>query len=102
MHGAGVPHEVRARPGMEHEELDGQQVTLHPVAAGAGEHEVAWRVRSAVGQRMDVIERCGVEVEGRGAVHAAAAAVTHGGALHGALVTGSSKVGDGARMAAPR
>src|SRR5690348_7182912 len=86
MHGAGILNEVEPRPGIAGEELGGEQIALQPIAAAAGGNEVARRVLAAFGEREDVIDCGEVEIERRGAVDAAATAVTHHGVLYRALL----------------
>lgn len=88
MHRAGIHDEVVPRPGMPHEKLDGEQLAFQPIAARAGGDEVAKRVRAPVSEGIHMIERGVREFEGLGAVHAAATAVAHGGALNRLLVVG--------------
>src|SRR5262245_13849967 len=86
MHGTRVGDEVESRPRIAGEEFRRQQVALQSIAARAGEDDVARDMCTAVGQRMHVVERREVEVEGRGAVDTASSAVAHRGALDGALL----------------
>ena len=92
MHGARIPHEVGAGPGMRGEEVVWKEVTLQPVTAIAREDNVARMMRAAVRERIDMVERRRVEVEGGGAVNAAPAAVAHGRAFDGALVPGAAEL----------
>ena len=86
MHRASVGDEVESRPGIAGEELGRQEIALQAVTASAGGDEIAGRVDAALGEREDVIDRSEVELERRGAVDAAPAAVTHHGVLNGALL----------------
>ena len=79
--GTGVDDEVHARPGKASEEVGWQHVALEPVAAAARSDEVARDVCAAFRERVHVVEGSDIELEGSGAIHAAAAAVTHRGAL---------------------
>ena len=81
MHCARMRNEVESCPRVTSKEFVRQQITLEPIAAAAGEDDVPGHVRAAVRQRIHVIERGEVELQGRGAVHAAAAAVAHRGSL---------------------
>ena len=80
----------------EREELVRQHVGLEAVAGAAGGDEVAGGGDPALRERMDMVERRDRELERRAAVHAAAATVTHGRALGGALQVGGRHA---ARMA---
>jgi len=93
MHGAGVVDEVHPRPRVSHEKFSRQHVSLEPIAARARGHEVAGRCRATVSERMHVVERRVLEIEERGAVHAAASAVSHGGALDGSLLGARVRLG---------
>ena len=75
MHRAGVSHEVGTRPDVTYEEFVRLQVAFQTVAGSAGHDKVAGIVRTAAGQRDDMIERCGPVVEMRGTVDAALSAV---------------------------
>src|SRR5258705_4959533 len=75
VHGARVMYEVRPRPRIAQEEFRGQHVGLEAIARGTGDDDVAGRMGTALGERMNMIERGTRVVERRGAVHAAAAAV---------------------------
>ena len=86
MHRARVSDEVEAGPGIPRKEFGRQQVALETIAARARQHDVSRHVSAAVCQRMHVVERGNFEVERRGAVHAAAAAITHRGSLDGSLL----------------
>jgi len=86
VNGASVSDEVLTRPRIAGEELGRQQVSLESIARATREHDVAWRVGSAVRERMHVIERSNVEVQLRAAVDAAAATVAHGCSLERPLL----------------
>lgn len=86
MHGARVSDEVEAGPGIPRKEISWQQVALEAIAARARQHDVTRHVGAAVGEGVHVVERGNFEVERRGAVHAAAAAITHRGSLDGSLL----------------
>jgi len=86
MHSPGVVDEVAARPRVAHEELDGQHVRLQSIALRAGGDDVARHVRTALGQRMHVVQRGVLIVERRRAVHASAATVAEGRQLDLALL----------------
>ena len=86
MDGPGVMDEVVSGPGMSIKEILWHEIALEPVAAMAGGHEIARRVRAAAGEWQHVVQRGDREVEGRGAVHTAAAAIPHGGAFDGELM----------------
>ena len=86
MHGASVGDEVLSCPRIAGEKFGRQQISLETVARGAREHDVPRRVRPAMGEWMYVVERREVEFEQRAAVHAAAAAVTHGSSLERSLL----------------
>ena len=92
MHGARVGDEVEARPWIPGEEFRRQQVSLQPVAARAGEDDVPRNVSAAVRQRMHVVERREIEVEGRGAVDATSSAIAHRGAFDRALLVAGRDV----------
>lgn len=94
MHRSRVLNEIRARPRISGEELGRQQVSLQSIAARTGEDDVARYVRTAVRPREHMIERGELELERRRAVHTAAAAIAHGGALDRALLmTGGNLFG---------
>ena len=80
-----VPNEIRARPRIADEELLRQHVSLQMVAGVAGSHHVARVVGAAVRERIDVIQRRAIDLEGLGAIHAASSAVPHRAALERAL-----------------
>src|SRR5947207_15143806 len=92
MDGARVPHEVGAGPGMRGEEVVWKEVALQPVTAIAREDDIARMMGAAVRERIDMVERRRVEVEGGGAVDAAPAAVAQGRARDGALVTAAAEL----------
>lgn len=100
MNGASVPHEVGAGPGERGEEIVWEQVALQLVAADAREDDVRGMVHPAVRERIYVVEGRRLEIERSRAVDAAAATVSHGHTLDGALVSGSAKIAD-ARAARP-
>jgi hypothetical protein len=81
-----ISNEIRARPGKSYEKFGGEHVAFEAVAPAAGENDVAWGVRAAVRQRMDVVERREVELQSGGAIDAPPAAVSHGGVFYRALV----------------
>jgi hypothetical protein len=103
MYRAGVHDEVVTRPRVTHEEFNRQQLALEPVALAARGNEVAERVRSAMGQRIDMVESGVRELERGSAVHAAPAAIAHRGAFNRVLVVGgrdgpwTARVGGGVR-----
>lgn len=86
MHGSRVMNEVAPGPRVAHEELHGEHVSLETIARCARGYDVAGYVRTSLGEWVDVIERGTRDVEWRGAVDAAAAAVAHGGQLDRALL----------------
>src|SRR5881628_2977608 len=102
VNGARITHEVGAGPGIGGEEFVGKEIAFQLVAANAGEDDVPGMVHPALGKRIHVVERRRVKIEGAGAIDAAAAAVAHGGALDGALVSGPAKVADAGASRAPR
>src|SRR5690348_15954278 len=65
---------------------------------GTSEDHVARVVRSSVCQRMDMVQRGGLEVEGGSAINAAATAVAHGGAFDGSFVARAPKRSAGAAV----
>jgi hypothetical protein len=81
MHGARIEDEIHPRPRIAHEEIGGKEIAFQAIAAHTGGDEVAGDVRSAFRQRVHVIERRDVELEGGSAIDAAPAAVTHRCAL---------------------
>jgi hypothetical protein len=81
-----VVNEVAARPWMTEKELRRQQVRLEPVARRTRHDDVARRVRAALRERMDMVERGARVVERRGAVHTAAPAVSQRRELDRSLV----------------
>ena len=81
MRRARVADEVRAGPWVARKEILGKQITLEKVARPAGRDEVARRVRTAVGARMNMVEGGSSDVERRRAVHTATSAIAHGRAL---------------------
>jgi hypothetical protein len=86
VHRSRVSDEIEAGPGIPGEEFGRQQVAFQSVAPRARQHDVARHVRAPVGQWMHVVESGEFEVERGGTVHAASAAVTHGGAFDGSLL----------------
>jgi hypothetical protein len=78
MHRARIRDEILARPRIAREELRRQEITLEAIASTARQDDVAWRVRTTVRQRMDMIERRKVELELGRAVNTSTAAVAHG------------------------
>jgi hypothetical protein len=86
MYGSSVLNEIEPGPRISGEEFSGQQIAFEAIAPAAGGNEVAGCVPTALGEREDVIDCRDVVVEGRGAVDAAPAAVTHHGVLNGALL----------------
>jgi hypothetical protein len=91
MYRACVHDEVMPGPGMPHEKHDREEFALEAVTGGTGGDQVPQRVRSAVSERVHVIERGVREFERFGAVDTAATAVAHGRALKGVLVVGGRK-----------
>ena len=100
MHRARVPHEICAGPGIGREELIGKQVALQLIAARAREYDVRRVVHAAMRERVNVIERRGLEVQRRGAVDAAAATIPHGRTLDRTLESGSAEMLDAGMPAA--
>ena len=94
MHGASIPHEIRAGPRIGREERVRKEIALQPIAVRASQHHVARVMQAAVSQRIDVIECGRFEVEGRRAVDTAAAAIAHRCAFDGALVTSPAELAD--------
>jgi hypothetical protein len=82
---ACITHEVQAGPRETGKELDWKQVSLEPIATRTSRHEVPGRVRTAVADGLDVIERGGFERERLCAIHTATAAVAHRRLLYSAL-----------------
>jgi hypothetical protein len=73
-----------------------EKVALESVAAPAGRDQVAWGMGSAARQGDNVVNRGVIEVQDLGAVHAAAAAVPHGGRFQGAFVI--TEAGNGGHL----
>src|SRR5690348_17327590 len=92
MHRAGVGDEVETGPGIAGEKLRRQHVSLQPVAARAGENDVARHVRAAVRERVNVVERGKVEVERRRAIDTAASTIAHRRALDRSLLMAGRNV----------
>ena len=86
MNRARVSDEVEASPRIPGKEIGRQHVALESIAAPARQHDVSSHVGAAVREGVHVVEGGELEVERRGAVHAAAAAITHGGSLDGSLL----------------
>ena len=86
MHGSRVENEIAPGPGMAEEELRREHVGLEPIARRTRGYDVARRVRAALGERMDVVERRARILEWRAAIDTAATAVAHGGELECSLV----------------
>jgi hypothetical protein len=86
MYGVCMSDEVRPGPRKAVEEFRRQQVSLEPIAAATGKHEVAGVVGAAVRQRMNVVERGEIELQFGGAIYTASAAVSHCGVFYGPLV----------------
>lgn len=85
VHRAGIAYEVCTGPRVAREELEGEQLTLEPIARSACDDEVAGIMCPAAREWHDVVERRGVLVEVRGAVHAALPAVAQRHLAHDAL-----------------
>ena len=96
MHRARVSDEVLSRPRITSEEFCRQQVSLETIALRARQYDVAHCVSATVGKRMHVVERGEVELEHRAAVHAAAAAITHGCSLERSLLMSGGDLLDSA------
>lgn len=86
MHHAGVRQEILSGTGISKEEFKGEHVPFHPIAGTAGHHEIARRMRAALRERVYMVDRCEVEIEGGAAVDAATAAVAHHGPFQGAFM----------------
>ena len=96
MHSARVGDEVLSRPRIASEEFSRQQVSLETIARGTRQHDVAHCVSAAVGEWMHVVQRGEVELEHRAAVHAPAAAITHGCSLERSLLMSGGDLLDSA------
>ena len=83
---ACVRDEIEPGPRIAGEEISRQHVSLEAIAARARKYHVARYVGATVRERMNVVERREVELEPRGAVHAAPPAVAHGGTLDRSLL----------------
>lgn len=92
MHRARMRDEVESRPGVSREEFGRQHVSLQPIAPCTGKDDVARNVGAAVRERVHVVERREVEVEGRGAVDTAASTVAHRRALDRSLLMAGRNV----------
>jgi hypothetical protein len=101
MHRPGVQNEILPCPRVAHEKFRRQQIAFESIAAPARQHQVAGYVRTAVRERVHVIECGEIELERGGAIHAAMSAVAHGGALDRALL-GSGGDGSGAARGGSR
>lgn len=99
MYRMGVVYEVEPRPWKASEKLTGRQISFQAVAATAGENEVAGIVGATFREREDVVQRGGLELETRSAVHAAAAAIPHGRTLESALLVGGAHPASTTRLA---
>jgi hypothetical protein len=84
----------RACPGIGGEKRVREEVALQPVTVRARKNDVAGVMHAAVRQGIYVIEGSCFEIESRGAVDAAPAAVAHRGAFDRALVSSPAKVAD--------
>jgi hypothetical protein len=98
MHGASVPHEIRASPGIGGEERVWKEIALQSITPGARENDVTGVVNATVRERMNVVQCGGFEVERDGAIDAAVSTIAHGSTLDRALVTRPAKMAD-ARVA---
>jgi hypothetical protein len=99
MHGARVRDEIESGPRVPRKEFRRQQIALQPIAAAAGEDDVARDMSASVRERMHVIERGDVEIEQRPAVDAAVVAIAHRGVLDRALEAARRNAVSGARSA---
>ena len=86
MHGACIVDEVAACPRIAKKEFRGKHVSLQSIARGTGGDHIAGRVRSTLGERMNVVERGALVFERSRAVHAATSAVSQRGELDRSLV----------------
>lgn len=89
MHRTRVGDEVESGPGIASEKLRRQKITLQTIAARTRQDDVAGDVRSAMRQRMHVVQRRTIEFQSRTAVNAAPAAVAHRCALDRPLLWAS-------------
>jgi hypothetical protein len=94
MHRARVPHEVDPGPGVGGKERRRELISLQLITVAARENDVAMAMCAAVGKGINVVERRRVEIESGAAIDTASPTVAHGGALDGALVTGSAEDSD--------
>src|SRR5436190_3209183 len=85
VHGAGVEDEIAARPRIAEKELRGEHVGLEAIAGRTCRHDVARRVRASLRERMHVVERRTIVLEGRAAINTSATAVSHRGELERSL-----------------
>ena len=102
MHSTGVSNEVDTGPRVPREELVGEHVPFHSVTRRASRNKIPGGVRATPREGEDMIEGGRIEVEPRGAVDAAAAAVTHGSALERALDVAMDDVPSAASQSAWR
>ncbi len=93
MHHAGVEQEVHPSQRVANEEVVRQHVALETIAGSTGRDQVAVRGHPPASTRVHVIDRRMIVLERRTAVHAAAAAVAHHGALECPLEVDVAKVG---------
>ena len=93
MNHAGVQQKVHPGQRIPHEEIVRQHVALEAIAGSAGRDQVAVRGHPPASTRVHVIDRRMIVLERRAAVHAAAAAVAHHGALECPLEIDVAEVG---------
>ena len=86
MHHPRVGEKIQSRGRISQEELLRHHIPLQSITRSTRDHEISRRVGAAFGERVDVVDRREVEVEGRAAVDTAATAVAHHGALERAAV----------------
>jgi hypothetical protein len=88
MYGARIQDEVVTGPGVAHEELDRQQLSLQSIATHTSRDDVPERMGASMRQRVNMVESRGRKLERVSAIHAAPAAVAHGGAFNCVFVVG--------------
>ena len=88
-----IQQKIHPRQRISNEEIVRQHVALEAIAGTAGRDQVAVRGHPPAGTRVHVIDRRMIMLERRAAVHAAAAAVAHHGALECPPEINVAKVG---------
>jgi hypothetical protein len=97
-----IRQKILPRTRISEKEFQRQHISFHSITRPARHHQIPRRVRSAFGEWIDMIDRGEIQIEWRAAIDAAAAAVAHHGAFHGALVLPPEDLADLSLEAARR